>query len=76
MWRRIIIFTDLNDETENLESFSLNIDDNEYIDEIFIFYAEEEFADLWLDKLKGQKVSINHIAVTDEKFNQFIEQVK
>ena len=74
--RRIIIFTDLNDETENLESFSLNIDDNEYIDEIFIFYAEEEFADLWLDKLKGQKVSINHIAVTDEKFNQFIEQVK
>jgi hypothetical protein len=74
--RRIIIFTDLDDETVNLKSFNLNIDSIKHVDEIFIFYAQEKFADLWRDKLKGKNVSINHIAITETSFNQFIEQIK
>lgn len=72
--KRIIMFTDLHDETEQLSDFYLNIDSNEAIDEVVIFYAREKYADLWKDKLKGNNVKINHISITETGFNNFIEK--
>ncbi len=72
-WNRIIIFSDLHDETSQFEKFELNIDNNKAIDEVIVFFAKEKYADLWKKKLKGKNVKIYHIAITKSGFNSFME---
>lgn len=73
--RRIIIFSDMQDETQLQKNFVLELDKLDYIDEILIFYAKNEFAEIWRQKLKGNKVRICQVSNTDEHFSHFLNNL-